>query len=130
MKLTYSPNAEAEFRYTCEPNTAGRKAAIDAMRHWSNVEDLVAFAEARHGYEDTDGFFGITYPTDLDEFELANGHAIAEGNVEANAWYGAHDGPTHQLPEKEYLELLKQFLTLNGRASLAGRIDKLLDKIA
>ena len=130
MKLIYSPNAEIEFQFTCEPSTVARKAAIDAMRHWSSLAKLVAFAEARHGYGDSDGFFGIIYPSDLDEFDRANGHSICEGNVEAFAWYGAHEGETHQLPEIEYLELLRQFLTLMGHPSLARQIDKLLSEDA
>lgn len=126
MKMTYSPDSEIEFQFTCEPNTPARKAAIDAMRHWRSSEELVAFAEARHGYTDTDGFFGISYPSDLDESDRANGDSIPDGIVEAIAWYGAHEGPRNQLPEEEYLELLMQFLLLNRHADLAIRIRKLL----
>jgi hypothetical protein len=126
MKLVYFPDADLEFQFACEPNTPARKAAIDAMRSWSNIAQLVTFAEARQGYENTDGFFGITFPSDLDESDRANGVSIPEGFVEAKAWYGAHDGEVHQLPETEYLELLRQFLVLNKELELASRVDKLL----
>ncbi|MEW4454482.1 hypothetical protein AB1L30_17535 [Bremerella sp. JC817] len=128
MKLIYSPHAELEFQYTVEPYTAARKAAIDVIRNWSTITDLVAFAESRHGYENRDGFFGITYASDLDDFDRANGISIPNDYVEANAGYGASAGETHQLPESEYLELLRQFLVLNNRPELATRVETLLTK--
>ena len=130
MKIIYSPGAEIEFQFSCEPHTAAHKAAIDAIRNWPNLSDLVAFAESRHGYENTDGYFGITYPGDLDDYERSNGNSIPDGYVEANAWYGASDGETHKLLESDYLELLRQFLSLKNHKELVERIDKLLMKIA
>ena len=126
MKLVYTPNADIEFQFTCEPDTPSSKAAIDAIRHWTDVAELVTFAETRQGYENSDGFFGITYPSDFDEFDRANGFSIPEGYVEAKAWYGSHDGKIYQLPETDYLQLLGQFLILNNHLELASRVGKLL----
>ena len=44
-------------------------AALTAIRHWSNKAELAQFALDRHGFGDTDGGFGITYPNDLDEYD-------------------------------------------------------------
>lgn len=130
MKLLYSQHAALEFQFTIEPCTAARTAAIDAIRTWSNFADLVVFAESRHGYQNTDGYFGITYPSDVDDFDRANGHSIVDDFVEANAGYGVSAIETHQLPESEYLELLRQFLVLKDRPDLATRIEILLTKEA
>ncbi|MFN3149071.1 hypothetical protein [Bremerella sp.] len=130
MKLTYNPDADSEFQYKCAPHTPARKAAVDAIRNGPSVNDLVTLAEARHGYTNTDGYFGITYPSDLDDHDRANGESIPNGFVHAIAWYGANNGETHELPERDYLELLRQFLLLNQREELANRVRKLLAKDA
>lgn len=126
MELSYDPSASFAHQFSCRPSNPAREAAIDAIHNWKSVSQLVDFAEARHGYQNTDGFFGIFYPSDLNEFDRANGDPIPNGMIQANAWYGAHDGPIHLLPELEYLELLRQYLTLLGKLELACRISRLI----
>ena len=36
----------------------------DAIRHWPSLTALAGFAAHRHGYGNTDGGFGVTYPGD------------------------------------------------------------------
>jgi hypothetical protein len=46
-------------------------AVVASIRAWSRLPDLASFAVARHGFGDTDGGFGVTYPGDLDEYDRA-----------------------------------------------------------
>ena len=56
-------------------------AALTAIRHWYDKPALVQFALARHGFGDTNGGFGITYPGDLDDHErMVEGRVIPEGS--------------------------------------------------
>jgi hypothetical protein len=62
-----------------EPTVAIR----NAIRHWSRLIDLAEFAAQRHGYGDSDGGFGITYPGGHDEYDReVDGFHIPEGFVE------------------------------------------------
>lgn len=118
-----SDDAPRYSGYSISPNQPALAAALDAICHWRNPEELAAFALARHGYCDTDGFFGVTYPDDLDEYDrLISRENIPEGFVEIIAWYGEHHGPSHLLEEKVYLEILRQYLSLCGEAEAAQRL--------
>lgn len=122
MKVCHSPFADREFQYTVEPHSPAQKAALDAIRHWQPVEDLCRFALARHGYGDTDGCFGITYPGDLDDHDRACGESIKDGWIEVEAGYGDPHTDPFLLRECEYLELLRQYLTLCNRPDLAAQL--------
>lgn len=114
--------------FDCLPHNAARAAALDAMRSWSEPLALVRFARARHGYENQNGYWGIRYPGDLDEFALADKQPIPAGYVEALTGYGSSDEPAHVVLESEYLELLRQFLRLLGQPRSALEIAELLAK--
>lgn len=129
MKLLHDPAQSSEFQFSVEPYSAGAKAALDAIRNWHSHTELVEFARLRHGYGNSDGHFGITYPGDLDDCDRANGHSIPAGSVEACAWYGATDGETHLLSEFDYLDLLRQYLEFRGAPDLAARIGLLQHEI-
>ena len=46
-------------------------------------EELVKFANARHDFGGDDGGYGVTYPTDLDEYEREiEQQVIPEGSLE------------------------------------------------
>jgi hypothetical protein len=122
MKVIYDSSAAQEFQFTVEPVSLVHKAAVDAMRHWHNIEDLPRFANDRHGYGDSDGYFGITYPSDLDEFDISQGESIAEGHVVASASYGDPHAKAFSLPESEYIQLLGQYLELSGKPELAKQV--------
>ena len=122
MKVIYQPGVALEFEYTVVPFSEAAKAAVDAMRHWSKLEDLVSFANDRHGYCNGDGYFGITYPDDLDEWDRANGEFIEEGSVSAFAGYGDPNSEEYIIAEAEYIELLKQYLGIRGRPDLVRLI--------
>ncbi|HYE18386.1 MAG TPA: hypothetical protein VEA69_08070 [Tepidisphaeraceae bacterium] len=46
-------------------------ASLASIRHGHDLAQLARFAAERHGFGDSDGGFGITYPSDLDEYERA-----------------------------------------------------------
>ena len=130
MKLVHDPSETEDFKFSVEPFSAAGKAAVDAIRNWQVLTDLVTFARERHGYGNSDGYFGITYPGDLDDCDRVNGESISEGNVEAYAWYGATDGDTHILSELEYLTLLRQYFSVCRQEDLAASIARLQTEIA
>ena len=69
-------------------------AKIDAqlrevIKAWSSILDLPAFAIQKRGYGDSDGGFGITYPSDLDEYQKEVERVIIpEGMIEAYGYWG------------------------------------------
>jgi len=106
-------------------STPAHKAAVEAMRHWSTPSQLVRFALDGHGYMNTDSFFGITYPNDLDEYDRANGENIPPGYIEVSAGNGDPHGDTHLILETVYVELLQQFLIAKELPDMADQIAKL-----
>ena len=57
-------------------------ACREIISQWSQLSELADFAERRHGYGNSDGGFGITYPGDLDEYEIeVEGIKIPNGSV-------------------------------------------------
>tara|TARA_R110002167_G_scaffold362307_1_gene581326 strand:+ start:3326 stop:3718 length:393 start_codon:yes stop_codon:yes gene_type:complete len=128
MQIAYDPDAPPEFQYTVSPHSLPRKAAVDAMRNWCAPEELSAFAVARHGFMNSDSFFGITYPTDLDEWDRASGESIPDGYVEALAGYGDPHSDGLLILEAEYLELLRQFLLLVRLPTHAQELATVIEK--
>jgi hypothetical protein len=69
-----------------------QSAVVNSIR-WSRLPDLASSAVARHGFGDTDGSFGVTYPGDLDEYDRAvEGATIPDGFVEVYGCWGPPDG--------------------------------------
>ena len=93
-------------------------AALISIRHWSSLEQLAQFAARRHGFGDSNGGFGITYPTDLDEYDReVDKIAIPDGHVLAYGFWGAsgpHGGYDVLVPESLYLSVLADELSRSG----------------
>ena len=84
-------------------------------------EQLVEFANKRHGYA-SDGYTGITYPSDLDEYQKeVEGEFIPDGFIEIMYWDGAEKELL--IREESYLAALKMHLMGIGHKSLASEID-------
>jgi attachment invasion locus protein len=85
-------------------------AALVSIRHWSRLEELAQFAAERHGFGDSNGGFGITYPTDVDEYDReVDKITIPDGHVLAYGFWGAsgpHGGYDVLVPEALYLSVL------------------------
>lgn len=101
-------------------------AALISIRHWSRLEDLAAFAAERHGFGDSNGGFGITYPTDLDEYDrevdkiaIPDGHVLAYGFWGESGSYGGYDV---LVPEALYLSVLAGELSRSGFDQAATKV--------
>ena len=98
-------------------------AALTAIRHWPDKAALARFALDRHGYGDTNGGFGITYPGDLDEHErLVEGRSIADGFVLAYGFWGLPDGYEVLVPEWLYRDVLAEVLECVGLCREAASV--------
>ena len=108
MRRTPVTFKESDQRTLPEPTLA----ASVAIRHWSNLAQLVRFAADRHGFGDSDGGFGITYPTDLDEHDReVEKMVIPDGYVLAYGFWGIGNGGYEVLvPERLYLNTLAEVL--------------------
>jgi hypothetical protein len=95
------------------------------LAHWPRPEELVTFAIERHGFGDSNGGFGVTYPNDLDEFDRANGDFIPEGAVEIYGYWGKPDGWEHQVLESEYLGCLVAYLQARGLVREAAEVQRI-----
>lgn len=72
-------------------------------------EELVLFANERHGFGGDDGGYGITYPSDLDAYErVVEKKFIPEGSVEI--YCGAYTDEDIIITEQRYLLTLKKYL--------------------
>lgn len=107
-----------------EPDAAIR----EAIRHWRRLPDLAGFAEQGHGFGDSDGGFGVTYPGDLDDFDRANGEIIPDGFVRVDGFWGAPDGYEVLVPEAVYLDQLAGVLDAAGHAAEAERVRSLAEQ--
>lgn len=87
----------------------------EVISHWRQPAELADFAEKRHGYGDTNGGFGVTYPEDLDEYarQVERAH-IPVGQVEIYGYWGVNQGYELLVPEKLYLTVLAEHLQKVG----------------
>ena len=100
-----------------------KTACLDAIRHWPSLRELAVFAIRGHGYGDTDGGFGVTYPGDLDDYARGvEGQLIPPGYISVYGFWGPPKGYEVFVPESEYLELLAQVLMAAGLISEAFQI--------
>ena len=98
-------------------------AAREAIRHWHQLPQLATFAEQRHGYGDSNGGFGVTYPDDLDEYHRVTlGEHIPAGFVRVYGFWGPPNGYEVLVPEKAYLAVLGDELAAAGHCSEAANV--------
>lgn len=103
-------------------------AALISIRHWHDKAALARFAVVGHGFGDSDGGFGITYPSDLDEYHReVDGVKIPEGHVLAYGFWGKAAGGYEVLvPQRLYRRVLVQVLEcigLSNEAAVVRRLD-------
>lgn len=91
---------------------AGRLAYVISVGFRCFGSDrLREFARARHGWGDSDGGNGVTYPSDLDEYDKVTlDEPISDGQVQIYALWGPEKGGFEDtILEVDYLaELEKQ----------------------
>jgi hypothetical protein len=60
--------------------------------NWTSDEEKVDFAIEGHGFGGLDGYYGLTYPGDLDDYEIEIEKInIPFGKVEIAFWNGPDD---------------------------------------
>ena len=80
-------------------------------------EQLVQFANERHGFGGDDGGYGVTYPSDLDAYEREiEQQFIPVGSVEI--YCSAYTDKDIIIPEKLYFTVLKKHLEATGQYDL------------
>ncbi|MBU2714480.1 hypothetical protein, partial [Zooshikella harenae] len=81
-------------------------------------EELVRFANERHGFGGDDGGYGVTYPSDLDAYEREiEQQSIPDGSVEV--YCSAYTDEDIIVSEQQYLAVLKKYLETTGQHELA-----------
>lgn len=102
-------------------------AIRDAIRHWSRLAELPDFAAKRHGFGNSDGGFGVTYPGDLDEYDrVTDSVQIPNGFVHVYGFWGLPNGYQLLVPESVYLTILSEMLANEGHSAEADRVRALL----
>jgi hypothetical protein len=97
-------------------------AVRTAIRHW-RLPELAEFAVLRHGFGDSDGGFGVTYPTDLAEYDReVEGRSIPSGHVAVYGFWGPPEGYRVIVPESTYLVILAEALAEAGLTAQSSRI--------
>ncbi len=105
------------------------EAICKVILHWSNIAQLADFAEAQHGFGDTNGGFGATYPGDLDPYHReVDGMLIPEGFVEICGFWGSPEGYEILVPESYYQKILSELLSETGHREAAERVRQLYRK--
>lgn len=104
-------------------------AARAAIRHWSRLPELAEFAALRHGFGNSDGGFGVTYPGDLDEYDReVDGVSIPEGFVQVYGFWGPPNGYEVLVTELVYLTELAAVLSAKGHEPEADQVRMLAEK--
>ncbi|MGG6231508.1 hypothetical protein [Tenacibaculum sp. SDUM215027] len=120
-------NGEEFITYNVSPELIEFQLALNAIAHWENLKSLVEFAISRHGYGNTDSMCGITYESDLDDYdrEIEN-VLIPIGQIQA---YSDHfEVKEKNITEVEYLMILKSFFEANYEFEFAKTINNEIQK--
>lgn len=84
-------------------------------------EQLVQFANARHGFGGDDGSYGVTYPDDMDAYERGiSQQIIPDGSVEI--YCSAYTDKDIMISERRYLSALKKHLESKGYYDLVREL--------
>ena len=95
----------------------------EVLKAWGYKERLVEFAKNRHGFGNSDGGFGVSYPSDAKQFEE---EPIQEGYVEIYGFWGPPNGYERLVRESEYLEVLAKVLRELGLQQDAEEVESLI----
>ncbi|GAB5407631.1 MAG: hypothetical protein Aurels2KO_58620 [Aureliella sp.] len=99
-----------------------RQSQIDLVLRHNSHSNLVRYALARHGWGDTDGGFGTTYSTDLDDCDRhVDGVSIADGHVQLYGFWGLPDGYELQISESDYIShIIRHVLDVDATSDLSS----------
>lgn len=100
----------------------------NAIGSWPGKESLAEYAEARHGYMNTDGGYGIHYAEDLDSHDRdVDGIVIPPGHIQVIGGWRADE---MNVPESLYLKVLAEELAAAGRVQDAARVRALIGALS
>lgn len=87
-----------------------------------SAQEIMNCANNRYSYMGDNGYYGVTYPEDLDEYQReVEGKFIPNGYVEIAYWDG--DFQEIKVLEKEYLDELRVYLEQSGQFKLALKLN-------
>ena len=96
----------------------------------SLMRQLGGYALSRHGWGDSDGGFGVNYPTDLDEYDRqVDGVEIPSGYVLVYGFWGPPDGYEFLITEAEYISDLLLVLPSHFLGSNETALRSLLESL-
>jgi hypothetical protein len=111
---------------TPTPEDAIRRAI--ASLPW--LHELAEYAVNRHGFGDSDGGNGLTYPGDLDEYDReVAGINIPEGFIQVYGRWGPPHGYELLVLETDYLTILGQMLADKGYSAECRQVRSLLSAL-
>jgi len=117
-------------RYSLRSGDPELACALNAILHWSPLKQLSAFAEARHGYGNSDAGCGVNYPGDFDDFDREQyGLVVPGGMVAVYQHWADTDGSEYLLSEEQYLHLLASVLRADGFDEDALKVLRLAEKV-
>lgn len=107
------------------PETTTR--LLEVIGAWSKITELASFALKAHGFGDSNGGFGVTYPGDLDQYEReVQGENIPNGMVQIYGYWGPPSGYEMLVSEFLYLTTLARALREQGHSNEAALVETLL----
>lgn len=108
-------------------NEKVKENVVDVISHWTNLAQLCEFALNRHGYGDSDGGFGITYESDLDDYDRqVDRISIPQEHLLVYGFWGEPDGYELFIKEVDYLLVLAEVLDSHD---LKPEAEKILGKV-
>lgn len=123
ITLRNDPDHPLGLTYLLDPETPALRAVVESIQRASRLSELADFALARHGYGDSDGGFGVTYPADLDEHDLrVDAVSIPTGHVLVYGFWGPPDGYEYVVPETDYLDVLAAILDAHNLPAQAEQV--------
>lgn len=102
----------------------------EVISHWRKPDELASFAVARHGFGDSNGGFGVTYPEGADANQPeAEKDCVPQGSVEIYGYWGPPEGYEFRVSEKLYLSILASHLQALGLSDQARSVSVLADQL-
>jgi hypothetical protein len=108
-----------------------KTACREVIDAWSNLAQLVDFAEQRHGFGNSNGGFGAIYPDDVDGYMAeVEGIHVPDGAVLLYGYaFAMPPGYEILVEESVYLRNLMEVLREHGLTAEAKRVTVLLNTV-
>lgn len=92
---------------------------------WPTEAGIVEFAVQRRGYMGDDGYYGVTYASDLDDYDRSvEGRFIEPDHIELTYWDGEAKSIT--VPELAYLRAILDHLKSHEDSDLVEKVQTMI----